>query len=185
MASQAAPMDRKAAIRLLGGNPRLHTLRFIVKLTAGGMLVTGMLIATGVILDWWVLGLIGVLLGAVGTLLVPVVLVTLFLSLIPGGHFKQAVAAVQAGDLAVSWLFYGLGTGMVVVDEPGRRLFINGSIHGFDEVKEIEWTTSGRPANLRIVLSSGAMPVQTVPLRSSDDASSVGHRLHNALCSAG
>ncbi len=174
-------MDKKAAERLLGGDPGKGAIKTALTVAVGGPIVIALWFGLGFALDWAALAVIGFIVGffwIIGTI---ASLVAVLLALAARRHFKPALAAVLAGELNVSWFFYGHGYGLVVVDELGRKLFVNGSIRDFADVKEIEWTTSGKPAHLRVVLRSGANPVLTVPLSSSDDASLVGHRLHNAL----
>ncbi|MBP2316738.1 hypothetical protein [Azospirillum soli] len=179
MARQDTRMEKRAAEQLLGGDPGKVAVKTALKVAVGGAVLIALLFGLGVALKWGAVAIIGIIVGFLwGIGMIASLWVVLF-GLANRRSFKRAVAAVQAGDITVSWFFYS--SGIVVVDEVGRKLFVNGAIHDFAAVKAIEWTTLGHPAQVRIVLRSGANPVLAIPLGSSDDASLVGHRLHNVL----
>lgn len=80
-----------------------------------------------------------------------------------GLHYRRAKAAVAEGRLGVSYYLKG-NDHIVVVDEPGRQLCVNGDVFAFDQVKNLTTQSDGRQHRLAFALTSGANPVRNVDL---------------------
>lgn len=85
--------------------------------------------------------------------------------------WSAARAAVERGDVRPDVVVRnGMGTGMLVLDEGARRLFLNGETYGFDEVRRLEtvpvgpgfWNQFTGVPKLRLSMARGHQPVQDV-----------------------
>ncbi|MCW2240727.1 hypothetical protein [Azospirillum canadense] len=177
-------MTTEATIRKrLGGDPALEAIGMFVILATLGPAAT--------IALWWAARLTGVdMLVALVWVFALVVAITLpaLLLRIPGAiinrmrWFRPAVEAVMRGKIGASWAVQGRnGAGVVVVDEPERRLWVSGDVVGFEEVREVDWSTTGKRAFFRIVLTNGKAPVMEVQMDNHAAAMQAGQRLINAL----
>ena len=98
------------------------------------------------------LGLLGWLIGTTSTMGAIVVLVSIlpwlvmmfalgFLGLLilitgGGGGYRRTKDALRQGRIGLTYhLRDPLGWGVIVVDEPGRRVCVNGHVFGFDDVR--------------------------------------------------
>lgn len=176
METQGTSFDKKAVEQLLGGDPGKTAAQVVL---------------ASIIVAFIVIGLLAALAARPG---IVIVILLCFLVLgwmilqLPAAFlnqrviFRPAVAAVLAGAITVDWAIQGEnGNGIVLVDETGRRLYVNGAVHPFADIKQVEWSTAGEVAYLRIVLRLGEDPVRTIRMPSHRAAAQMGHRLHNAV----
>lgn len=96
--------------------------------------------------------------------------------------YKAAEAAVRGGRLVPSWAARRQYLdGLLVVDECGRQIFINGSLHAWEQVRAVEHSVQGSWPEVRVVLSTGGRPVKSVMVGTHDEALQAAYRLANAV----
>lgn len=97
-----------------------------------------------------------------------------------GLHYRRAKAAVAEGRLGVSYYLKG-NDHIVVVDEPGRQLCVNGDVFAFDQVKNLTTQSDGRQHRFGICPDQRSQPrSQRRPLY-ADDLKVAFERVGNSL----
>lgn len=147
-----------------------------------GLLLLGLLIALS--------GGPGAILAVIFLGAIPWVLLTMFfgfkliaLLLMGGGlNYSRAKAAVREGRISVTYYLRDfMGDNLIVVDEPGRRLFVNGTVVDFDQIKNLGWESGNKKHRLTVTLKSGVDPILSADLGSEDKLKSSFERLGNTL----
>ena len=97
--------------------------------------------------------------------------------------FGPAVDAVVTGAVGCTYAVRGTicEGGLVIVDELGKRIWLNGEILPFADVEAVRWDTNGRRHVLALTVRSGATPVIRLSLDSHDDLMQAHGRLCNSL----
>ena len=162
----------------LGGHPVLRVFGSGMVLLAIYVALGGAAFATewlGLLLVFGIATLIGFfLLGIYGGLLVAAVANARF-------QFRPAVEAVDndfkpslvAGDF--------VGNGICMIDQENSKVFVNGTICGFDEVSSLESQSSKHLETIRVALTSGDQPVKTIGYQSAGQRDQDFQRISNAL----
>lgn len=172
--------DEDSIKKALGGDPAEDAVAFGAMMVGGSLTITAISWSVGAVI-------MAVILTFLTVLIVPSVLLTIpKLTFNRNLYFRPALAAVKAGKVNASWAIQGTdGAGIIVVDEPGQKLFVHDKIHAFADVKQIEWSTSGDHPFLRVVFCTGDSPVRTMRMKTHANAIAAGHRLHNLLSRGG
>ncbi len=177
--ASATTTSRATIARALGGHPFRQFAISAVKLFGGMAVVAGVLLLcgpAGVI--------IALLIAAAWTFLGFFALGRAVGALINGSrHFTPALESVEAGQLGCTYAVRGticMG-GIAVIDEPRRRIWLNGDLLGFDDISNVRWEAVGRRYNLNITAKRGAQPITKLVFDSEDSMRQSYARLCNTL----
>jgi hypothetical protein len=175
MTSTVSPQteDRLAA---LGGDP-IRTTGWMI----GGSILTILLATTMRSGTGLMLGL-----GGLGMLALSV---RCGLSALAGSQFyKIAYHLVMTGQFTPTWTYRSFmcgGGGILLVDEPGRRVHLGGDTFDLSSIKEITYVVPSGPGapqqgEISVVKSTGISPVRVLRVPRADVAQ-IAHRLANCI----
>jgi hypothetical protein len=96
--------------------------------------------------------------------------------------YKPAVRAVRNAEIYASFVGRGFTCkGIAVVDEPKRKIYINGGIYDFSDVESIGVGCEEKLGYLDFMLKKGTSPTQRVLFDSELEAQNFRQRLFNAM----
>lgn len=166
----------------LGGHPAWNAVKMVVILSVISAVVAG-----GDFLMHDKLTLVGLLAELLWYFMGAFFLLRAILYSITSGVYKKAKRLVDDGKLIVSYIGRKAVAchGMAVVDEQNRRLYLNGHLYEFADVKSIQsgWEKKNNSQDhyVEIVVKHGAVPVQKVWFDNDQAATNFSHRLGNSL----
>jgi hypothetical protein len=169
----------------LGGHPAAN----IAMIAAGIFVLSAIVVGIAFLMNHvvgviFLLGMGFIWLFAAG----PVLVGTFIAALINARDYRKAKRLVAAGELNAS--YFGRNNackGIAIVDESNKRLYLNGQLYDFSNIKSIRlnWTAVGRKNTreyyIEVVLKSGAAPLQKVSFDGENSANNFYHRLANTL----
>ena len=180
--SAAAPMSRpsRAAIsQALGGHPAVRNLAF------AGLIYGGFAIILAALWFLFPLGkALALLFVLIPLILLPFSFGTAIGALINAGrYFSPAVDAVERGEIGVTYAVRGTicKGGLVVVDEPNSRIWVNGAVVKFGAVKALDWASFKNAHTLKVTVDGGPNPITTLHFDSADQVQQAYARLGNSV----
>jgi hypothetical protein len=177
---EAPRLSRGEISKMLGGQPGKKALIFATRFY-------GVCIAVIAVLS---LGFgkggffVAAFLTLIPVLMAPVYFGTIMGALINGGrYYTPAIDAVASGEINCTYALRGsiCKGGVLIVDDGQRRLWLNGEVLGFDDVKSVGWRSVNREHALNITLRKGASPVTSLHFDTQQQAENACGRLSNTL----
>lgn len=167
----------------LGGHPAWNIAK------ASGMLfgVTVFVVCVALLMNKIVGIIVGLLLGLLWTFaLGPTLLGKLIAASINSRVYKEAGKLIAEGKLVAGYFGRNLSCeGLAVVDEQNKRLYLNGHLYDFGDIKSIQpgWITKRTETKhyVEIIVKHGAAPMQKVWFDGEHAATTFCHRLGNNL----
>lgn len=168
--------------RVLGSSPLLTTLAIWGAIFGGAITVIGLMIASG-----------DAALMFVGILASPVLVIMLFPfarafgSAVAGQlvHYGAARRALEQGAIDPDWAVRGSAClGIALVDEKNRRLYVNGDVFPFEDVRQVAWAAAATGSShntIDFMMRTGPRPFRRVVLDSGEDVMAAFARISNAL----
>lgn len=168
--------------RVLGPSPLLTTLAIWAAIFGLVVAIIGLMVASG-----------DAALMFVGLLASPVLVIMLFPfarafgSAMAGQlvHYGPARRALERGEIDPAWAVRGSAClGIALLDEKNRRLYANGDVFPFEDVRQVAWAAAatGSPHNtIDFMMRTGPLPFRRVVLDSGEDVMAAFARISNAL----
>lgn len=183
MGTIAEGVSQKSIRSIIGPNPFLVTMLIWGSIYAGSIGLVTLLVVNG---------------SKYGVVLFFVVAILLFFLLFPfaksfgfslGGYmggYRRARKAIQNGMIDPDWAVRGAAcTTIAMVDEKTRRIYINGTVYDFDDVKNLGWVSNPNDPYagyaLDFYMRSGSMPVNRIEFGNEHDMRQALGRLSNVL----
>lgn len=159
----------------LGLHPALNVLISAAILLGITIVIVGIVVLLNKILGI----LVGLLAGLVWFVATPKLLGNLIASFVNAAHiYKPAMKLVGNGELNPSYIGRNvICKGLAVVDEHNKRLYVNGVLYSFADVKSL----ASEENYVEIVFKQGAVPVHKIWFDSQRDSDVFYHRLGNNL----
>ena len=162
----------------LGGHPMWNLLKMIVLalllttiISAGAYLIAKPL--GGIVM------IIALLLWSLAAFRFPGALIG---GLINSRNYNAAKKLVAEGGLSISYIGRNLNcVGLAVVDDQYRRLYLNGRLYDFADVKSIGRNETAAKPYVEIVVKHGETPMKKVWFDSETETTTFYHRLRNSL----
>ena len=106
----------------------------------------------------------------------------LLASMLNLGIYNKARNAIRTGNFSPTWIARNTTcTGIIMVDEKNRRLYANGDIFSFDNVRKTGLEMIGNKNFLEIVVNTGDNPIRRISMDNANDARQHYERLNNSL----
>ncbi|MGF7213646.1 hypothetical protein GGE65_008292 [Skermanella aerolata] len=167
-------------IQNLGSSPGKNSIQMLIIIVLGGASLIFILmqyagdfgkISGFVLLILWCISL-------------PFVIGSALAALLNTSVYRKAQSAVRNGDVTPTWVVRNfLCNSILIVDEGHKKLYINGKICNYADVKTIECSQHKGKNFLSIILKKGQNPVNNIMMDDEASAKQAFERLENSLSS--